>query len=94
LYPFDAAYGPRGGLRRLRLLGGTACEYARDGHTDAHALREADKLRWAEHRAYLAQVSAWNRSQSHRARFGHRLLGSRDFLGFLGFAEERADVGL
>jgi len=87
LYPFDAAYGRRGGVRRLRLLGGTACEAARDGHNDAHALREADQRRWSEHRAYLAQVSAWNRHQRHRVRFGHRALGSRDFLGFLGFPE-------
>lgn len=85
LYPFDPAFGPRGGLRRLRLLGGTRCEYARDGHNDPHALREADRRRWVEHRLYLAQVSAWNRSQSHRSRFGHRLLGREEFLRFLGF---------
>jgi Fe-S-cluster containining protein len=85
LYPFDAAYGARGGLRRLRLLGGSACEHARDGHNDAHALREADQQRWAEQRAYQAQVSRWNRSQSHRVRFGHRPLGGLEFLSFLGF---------
>jgi Fe-S-cluster containining protein len=87
LYPFDASFGPRGGVRRLRLLGGTRCDYARDGHNDPHALREADAQRWAEHRAYLAQVSAWNRSQGHRQRFGRRALGSREFLGFLGLGE-------
>jgi|SRR5450432_2844034 len=86
LYPFDAAYGRRGGLRRLRLLGGTACDYARDGHNDVHALRQADEQRWAEHRAYLTQVSAWNRSQVHRQRFGRRPLGSPEFLSFLGFS--------
>jgi Fe-S-cluster containining protein len=86
LYPFDAAYGPRGGLRRLRLLGGTSCDHARDGHNDVHALRQADQQRWADHRAYLAQVSAWNRSQRHRQRFGGRLLGSQEFLSFLGFS--------
>ncbi len=85
LYPFDASFGPRGGLRRLRLLGGTRCEYARDGHNDPHALREADQRRWVEHRAYLAQVSDWNRSQCHRSRFGHRQLGRQEFLSFLGF---------
>jgi Fe-S-cluster containining protein len=85
LYPFDAAYGARGGLRRLRLLGGTACDYARDGHNDAHALREADQQRWAEQRAYQAQVSRWNRSQSHRLRLRRRALGDREFLNFLGF---------
>jgi Fe-S-cluster containining protein len=86
LYPFDAAYGPRGGLRRLRLLGGAACDYARDGHNDVHQLRRADEQRWAEHRAYLAQVSDWNRSQGHRQRFGRGALGSREFLNFLGFS--------
>jgi len=85
LYPFDASFGPRGGLRRLRLLGGTRCEYARDGHNDPHALREADQRRWVEHREYLAQVSDWNRSQGHRSRFGHRQLGRQEFLNFLGF---------
>jgi len=85
LYPFDAAYGKRGGLRRLRLLGGTRCEYARDGQVDPHALREADQRRWAEHRAFLTQVSVWNRAQAHRVRFGRRALGSREFLAFLGF---------
>ena len=83
LFPFDASFGRRGGIRRLRLLGGTRCDYARDGHNDAHALRTADELRWAEHRAYLAQVQSWNRSQRHRERFGHALLGAEDFLRFL-----------
>jgi Fe-S-cluster containining protein len=88
LYPFDPAFGRRGGLRRLRLLGGTSCEHALDGENDPHALREADEQRWAEHRAYLAQVQSWNRSQRHRLRFGHRSLGSAEFLRFLGFAPE------
>jgi len=88
LYPFDAAYGRRGGVRRLRLLGGTACAHARDGHNDAHALRDADQRRWAEHSAYLAQISAWNRSQGHRTRLGRPLLGSVEFLSFLGFPRE------
>lgn len=86
LYPFDPAFGPRGGLRRLRLLGGTLCEYARDGHNDAHALREADQRRWAEQHAYWAQVQSWNRSQRQRLRLGYRSLGSAEFLGFLGFS--------
>ena len=85
LYPFDASFGSRGGVRRLRLLGGARCDYARDGHNDPHALREADARRWAEHRAYLVQVNTWNRSQRHRLRLGHAVLGSRDFLAFLGF---------
>ncbi|HWZ89376.1 MAG TPA: YkgJ family cysteine cluster protein [Polyangiaceae bacterium] len=88
LYPFDLTFGPRGGVRRLRLLGGTRCDYARDGHNDPHALREADQQRWSEHRAYLAQVQTWNRSQRHRLRFGHRALGSREFLHFLSVASE------
>ena len=87
LYPFAASFGRRGGLRRLRLLAGTDCDYARDGHNDAHALRAADELRWAEHRSYLAQISHWNRLQRHRARLGRRLRGAPDFLAFLGFTE-------
>jgi Fe-S-cluster containining protein len=88
LYPFNASFGPRGGVHRLRLLGGTECEHARDGHNDAHALREADQRRWAEHRSYLGQVQTWNRSQTHRARLGHRLLSGHEFLSFLGFSSE------
>jgi len=87
LYPFDASFGPRGGIRRLRLLGGTDCEHARDGQNDAHALRVADERRWAEHRSYLAQISDWNRTQRHRSLLGRRLRGARDFLAFLGFSE-------
>lgn len=88
LFPFDPSFGPRGGIRRLRLLGGTRCDYARDGHNDVHALRDADRLRWAEHRAYLAQVQTWNRSQAHRVRFGHALHGAAEFLDFLALEAE------
>jgi Fe-S-cluster containining protein len=87
LYPFSASFGRRGGVRRLRLLGGTECDYARDGHNDAHALRRADEQRWAEHRSYLAQISRWNRAQRHRALLGRRLHGAEEFLSFLGFRE-------
>ncbi len=87
VYPFSASFGRRGGIRRLRLLAGTDCDYARDGSNDPHALRAADELRWAEHRSYLAQVSRWNRLQRRRSRFGHRLCDARGFLKFLGFAE-------
>jgi Fe-S-cluster containining protein len=85
LFPFDPSFGRRGGIRRLRLLGGSNCDHARDGHNDPHALREADAQRWDEQRAYQLQVQNWNRSQNHRARFGRRLLGSAAFLRFLGF---------
>lgn len=86
LYPFEPSFGRRGGLRRLRLLPGTACDYARDGHNDPHALRIADEQRWAEHRSYLTQIAIWNRSQRHRARLGHVLRGTSEFLEFLGFS--------
>ena len=86
LYPFEPSFGRRGGVRRLRLLPGTECDYARDGHNDPHALRVADEQRWAEHRQYLAQVDVWNRAQRHRARLGHALRGSQEFLRFLGFS--------
>ena len=85
LYPFSPSFGRRGGLRRLRLLSGTECDYARDGDNDPHALRVADYQRWAEHRTYLAQIEAWNRRQRHRAILGHRLHGAPEFLAFLGF---------
>ena len=85
LYPFNPSFGSRGGLRRLRLLSGTRCDYARDGDNDPHALREADQKRWTEHRTYLAQIEIWNRLQRHRARMGRRLHGAREFLEFLGF---------
>ncbi|MET0795040.1 MAG: YkgJ family cysteine cluster protein [Polyangiaceae bacterium] len=85
LYPFAASFGRRGGLRRLRLLSGTHCEAARDGENDPHALRVADEQRWAEHRSFLAQIQAWNRSQGHRSRLGYRLQNAREFLAFLGF---------
>lgn len=84
LFPFAPSFGPRGGLRRLRLLSGTACERAHDGRNDPHALRVADERRWAEHRAYLLQVSSWNRAQRHRERLGHQLRGALEFFEFLG----------
>ncbi|HEY3666598.1 MAG TPA: YkgJ family cysteine cluster protein, partial [Polyangiaceae bacterium] len=86
LFPFEPSFGRRGGLRRLRLLPGTSCDYARDGHNDPHALRVADERRWAEQRSYLSQVEIWNRSQRHRARLRHALRGSAEFLEFLGFS--------
>jgi len=87
VYPFAASFGPRGGIRRLRLLAGTDCAYTRDGDNDPHALRAADEARWAEHREYLARISQWNRAQRHRALLGRRLQGAREFLAFLGFPE-------
>lgn len=91
LYPFAASFGRRGGIRRLRLLGGTDCDHARDGANDAHALRRADERRWAEHRSFLARISHWNRAQRYRSLLGRRLHGASEFLAFLGFAEgERA----
>ncbi|HEX2670042.1 MAG TPA: YkgJ family cysteine cluster protein [Polyangiaceae bacterium] len=91
LYPFAASFGRRGGIRRLRLLGGTECDHARDGDNDAHALRRSDERRWAEHRSYLERISRWNRAQRHRSLLGHRLRGAPEFLAFLGFADgERA----
>jgi len=94
LYPFAASFGRRGGIRRLRLLAGTDCDYARDGHNDVHALRAADELRWAEHRSYLAQISGWNRAQRHRARLGRRLHSAREFLAYLGFPDSECRVAL
>jgi Fe-S-cluster containining protein len=95
VYPFNASFGRRGGIRRLRLLAGTDCDHARDGQNDAHALRDADERRWAEHRSYLAQISRWNRAQQHRLRLGHRARGAAEFLAFLGFSERaRVDRSL
>jgi Fe-S-cluster containining protein len=88
LFPFAPSFGPRGGLRRLRLLPGTACDHANDGRNDPHALRIADQQRWAEHEAYLVQVSSWNRAQRQRERLGHPLRGAPQFLEFLGFSVE------
>ena len=88
LYPFAPSFGRRGGLRRLRLLSGTNCDFGRDGDNDPHALREADAQRWAEHRAFLVQISIWNRGQRHRSRLGHRLRGAREFFEFLGFSAQ------
>ena len=85
VYPFAASFGRRGGIRRLRLLGGTDCEHAQDGRNDVHALRAADEQRWAEHRSYLARISRWNRAQRHRVRLGRSVQGAHDFLEFLGF---------
>lgn len=85
LYPFNPSFGSRGGLRRLRLLGGTDCDHTRDGHNDAHALRAADVRRWQEHAAYLERVRAWNRVQRHRVRLGRRSQSAQAFLTFLGF---------
>jgi Fe-S-cluster containining protein len=86
LYPFAISFGQRGGVRRLRLLGGTDCAYTRDGHNDAHALRIADEQRWAEHRAYVQHVADWNRLQRHRERLGQALRGAAEFFEFLGLS--------
>jgi Fe-S-cluster containining protein len=92
LYPFSASFGRRGGIRRLRLLGGTECDYRRDGANHPHELRVADELRWAEHRSYLAEISRWNRLQRRRSVLGHRLQSAQDFLAFLGFPEPIAPL--
>ena len=89
LFPFAPEFGRRGGLRRLRLLGGTQCDSGTGEKHDPHALRVADRLRWDEHRAYLVEVEAWNRSQRHRERLRHPLLGAGEFLHFLGVAQAR-----
>jgi len=86
LFPFNPSFGRRGGLRRLRLLGGANCDGAQDGENHPHALREADRVRWAEHQSFLEQIARWNRLQRHRARIGHRLHSAAEFLVFLGFA--------
>ncbi|MEO6602646.1 MAG: hypothetical protein ABIQ16_22370, partial [Polyangiaceae bacterium] len=45
------------------------------------------------HRAYLAQILSWNRSQRHRSMLGHQLRGAREFLAFLGFlADDRTGI--
>jgi Fe-S-cluster containining protein len=87
LYPFTASFGRRGGIRRLRLLGGTECDYRRDGANNPHELRAADQQRWAELRSYLAEISRWNRLQRRRSLLGRQLQSGRDFLAFLGFPE-------
>jgi len=92
LYPFAASFGRRGGIRRLRLLGGTECDHARDGDNDAHALRRVDERRWAEHRSYLELISRWNRAQRHRAILGRRQRGASEFLSFLGFPPDERSL--
>ena len=87
VFPFAASFGRRGGVRRLRLLQGTDCAHERDGHNDPHALREADALRWTEHRHTLEQIRLWNRAQRRRTLLGRPLHGAQQFFDFLGFRE-------
>ena len=94
LYPFDPSFGRRGGVRRLRLLSGSECDYARDGDNDPHQLREADLQRWAEHRTYLTQIETWNRLQRRRSLLGRRLQSAREFLEFLGFPARDLPVSM
>lgn len=82
-YPLNASFGKRGGLRRLRLLGGTECELARDGEVDVHRLRADTRAQQAELAAYATLVGTWNQQQRRRSRLGLRLHVASDFVSFI-----------
>jgi Fe-S-cluster containining protein len=82
-YPIVATFGRRGGVRRLRLLRGSECEATRDGRVDVATLRSDTERQADELREYANVVSEWNRLQRHRARLGHPLATSQDFVGWL-----------
>lgn len=82
-YPLVASFGRRGGLRRLRLLGGTECDFARDARVDVRELRADTRAQAAELAEYATLVQDWNRRQRRRARLGLRLATSRDFVSFV-----------
>jgi Fe-S-cluster containining protein len=81
-YPLDASFGRRGGVRRLRLLPGAsdACDFARDGRVDLRELRADTERQDRELASYAERVSRWNRMQARRARFGHALRTTHDFI--------------
>ena len=82
-YPLVASFGRRGGVRRLRLLGGTACDFARDGRVDVHRLRAETRDQTAQLAAYATLVGEWNRGQRRRSRLRLRLRPAADFVSFI-----------
>ncbi len=82
-YPLVASFGRRGGVRRLRLLRGSECDFARDGHVDATALRENTRRQDEELADFARAIASWNRIQKHRGRLSLELLKGDDFVAWL-----------
>lgn len=84
LFPFDAEFGPRGGLRRLKLVQATECPYELDGHNEPDAIRALQDRYEAAHEAFNAKIAEWNGLQRRRRRSGKAARTAREFLEFVG----------
>jgi Fe-S-cluster containining protein len=84
-YPLWATFGRRGGVKRLRLIDGSAsvCDFARDGHVDVPTLRADTQRQTTELVRYAERVAGWNRLQNRRIRFRQALEGGEDFIRWL-----------
>lgn len=89
-FPHHLELGPRGSVRRLRLLRGVECPAGMDGEQRLHEIRR-DHLRMrAELVAHQARVAEWNRLQRRRRRVGLGLETAERCLAFLLSSPERA----
>jgi Fe-S-cluster containining protein len=82
-YPLRASFGRRGGVRRLRLIIGDDCDFARDGNVDVATLRSDTFRQQTELAHYARAVAEWNQMQRRRARLLRKLADGADFLGWL-----------
>lgn len=82
-FPLHATLGPRGGIRRLRVLRAIDCPVRLDGVSDIAVVRRDHARLQRELREYQRVLAEWNRMQRHRKRFGHALRGARELFEFL-----------
>jgi Fe-S-cluster containining protein len=84
LYPLEASFGRRGGVRRLRLLArGVDCRYELDGEPARDELARTHATARAELAAYQARIARWNRDQKRRQRLLRRPLGAAELCAWL-----------
>jgi Fe-S-cluster containining protein len=78
-YPFDATWGKRGGIRRLRLLDTTGCEHTWGTAASQREVSHQARLQRTELEQYALQVIEFNRRQRQRQRLRRPLLEADDF---------------
>jgi Fe-S-cluster containining protein len=84
VFPFDSSFTKTGGLRRLRLIQATDCQYELDGKNYVATIRELQQKHDAAISDYHAKIADWNRRQVARRRTGRAAQTAREFLEFLG----------
>ncbi len=80
VFPFDASFGRRGGVRRLRLLPGTDCQHELNGRVSPRSLHHEHTALSRELSEYSQFLDTWNQTQRHRLRLRHALLSQDAFL--------------